>query len=433
MARLPFIDVGDSQGSVDWERVRQRGKAVIAACKATEGQDFRAETFSGARVAALHKAGLPLMPYHYLRPRTDRHGSREAEFAVAVMEDAGWKPRGKRFKKGKDAPMVLDIETQGNAAMLGAMSGPQVLHYAEEFAGTVVERTGRSLMTYVSPGFMPELGNRAPKHAEDVWVAAFSFAAGKPPTPAGFDRKRVRAHQFSDSGTFPGVGVTVDLDVWLGDADSLQAWIEGKPVPGAALASAPVEPAMSTREAQKLLRQIGWPIKVDGKRGPRTAQAIKDFQRGFLGDPPRRPLMVDGLVGDRTADAIRFSAEHDGRASAHFAFKEFASSHSGWIRTHRELVAGLEALRAKLGRPIGILSGFRDFALGASMSQHRFGNAIDPDEALPHFSEVAELKVFSGIGHFAQNGLVRHVDVRHVGPNTTGGTKARPTIFVDQF
>ena len=81
MARLPFIDVGDSQGSVDWERLRERGKAVIAACKATEGQDFRAETFSGARVAAVHKAGLPPMPHHYLRPRTDRHGSREAEFA----------------------------------------------------------------------------------------------------------------------------------------------------------------------------------------------------------------------------------------------------------------------------------------------------------------------------------------------------------------
>jgi hypothetical protein len=33
-------------------------------------------------------------------PRTDRHGSKEAEFAIAVMENAGWKPRGKRFKRG---------------------------------------------------------------------------------------------------------------------------------------------------------------------------------------------------------------------------------------------------------------------------------------------------------------------------------------------
>ena len=162
-------------------------------------------------------------------------------------------------------------------------------------------------------------------------------------------------------------------------------------------------------------------------------QAIKDFQRGFLGDPPVKPLLGDGLVGPKTAAALRFSAEHNGRCSAHFRFVEFASSHTGKIRTHRELVAGLEKLRAHIGRPIGVLSGFRDFDLGASMSQHKFGNAIDPTETLPHFNEVAALKVFSGIGHFAQNGLVRHVDVRHVGPNTTGGTKARPTIFVDKF
>jgi len=226
---LPFIDVGDSQGSVDWERAVARGKAVIAACKATEGQDFRAHTFSAARVKAVHKAGLPLMPYHYLRPRTDRHGSKEAEFALAVLEDAGWRPRGKRFKSGTDTPLVMDIECKLNEAMLARMTGAQLLHYAEEFAGTVFEKTGRGVMTYLSPGFMPELGNRAPRHGEDVWVAAFSFKPGAPPVPAGFAKEHVRAHQFSEHGTFPGVGNPVDLDVWLGDAESLRSWIEGRP------------------------------------------------------------------------------------------------------------------------------------------------------------------------------------------------------------
>jgi GH25 family lysozyme M1 (1,4-beta-N-acetylmuramidase) len=117
MATLPFIDVGDSQGSVDWVRARKDGKAAIAPCKATEGEDFRAKTFSAARVK-IHDAGLPLMPYHYLHPRTDRPGSREAQFAVAVMLDAGWKPRGKRFKRGTDTPMILDIESKLNEEML---------------------------------------------------------------------------------------------------------------------------------------------------------------------------------------------------------------------------------------------------------------------------------------------------------------------------
>ena len=65
-------------------------------------------------------------------------------------------------------------------SVLAAMSGAELLHYAEEFAGTVFEAVGRGVMTYVSPGFMPELGNRAPAHGEDVWVAAFSFQRGKP-------------------------------------------------------------------------------------------------------------------------------------------------------------------------------------------------------------------------------------------------------------
>jgi GH25 family lysozyme M1 (1,4-beta-N-acetylmuramidase) len=437
MVLLPFIDVGDSQGMVDWERVREPGKGVLAACKATEGQDFRATTFTSTRVQAIHQAGLPLMPYHYLRPRTDRHGSKEAEFALAVLEDAGWQPRGQRFPTGTDAPLVMDIERNLNEAMLERMTSAQLLHYAEEFAGTVFERTGRGVMTYVSPGFMPELGNRAPDHAQDVWVAAFSFAPGKPPTPAGFSKSNVRAHQFSEHGTFPGVGVPVDLDVWLGDTVGLRAWIEGDPSsngegpPGPEVP--PVEPALSPSEVQTLLKTIGWPLEIDGIRSAKTAQAIKDFQRGFLGDPTIGPLGEDGLVGPLTSKALRWSIDHGGACSPHFKFREFASSRTGWIRTHRELVSGLETLREHIHRPIGVLSGFRDFDLGASLSQHRFGNAIDPTVTLPHFSEVAALNVFSGIGRFASSGLVRHVDVRHVGPNTTGATKTHPTIFIDQF
>ena len=430
---LPFIDVGDSQGSVDWDRACQAGKLAIASCKCTEGQDFRASTFSRARVKAIHKAGLPLMPYHYLRPRTDRHGSKEAEFALAVLDDAGWRPRGKRFKRGSDLPLVMDIEQHLNEAMLAKMTGPDLVHYAEEFAGTVFEATGRDVMTYVSPGFMPEFGDRAPAHAQDVWVAAFSFHAGAPPTPRGFDKSRVRAHQFSDHGTFPGVGTTVDLDVWLGNAKSLQAYLEGNPVAGGGGNTSP-DPTMDIKQVQQLLEQIGFPVTVDGVHGTQTSQAIKDFQRGYLGDPPVKPLLQDGLVGPKTASALRKSAENNGMCSKHFTFKEFASSHTGAIRTHRALVHGLEKLRAHIGAPIGVLSGFRDFDLGASMSQHKFGNAMDPTVPLSTVQEVAALKVFSGIGHSPGSDRVRHVDVRHVGPNTTpGASPARPEIFIDAF
>ena len=68
--------------------------------------------------------------------------------------------------------------------------------------------------------------------------------------------------------------------------------------------------------------------------------------------------MQDGLVGPEDREGVAASAKNKGMCSKHFTFKEFASSHTGAIRTHRELVHGLEKLRANVGQPIGVLSGF---------------------------------------------------------------------------
>ena len=346
------------------------------------------------------------MPYHYLRPRTDRPGSREAEFAIAVMLDAGWKPRGKRFKTGTDAPMVLDIESKLNEKMLAKMTGAQVLHYAEEFAGTVAEQTGRDVLTYLSPGFMPELGNKAPAHGEDVWVAAFSFTPGKPPTPQGFSKDRVRAHQFSEHGTFPGVGLAVDLDLWLGDAKSLRRWIEGDPTPGGGGPISP-DPSLSTTDAQTFLKEIGWPIKVTGTRTPETAQAIKDFQRGYVGDPPVKPLREDGIVDPKTEEALRWSVANGGRCSKNFKFKEFASKKSGWIRTHRELVAGLETLREHVGHPIGVLG----------LPRLRPGRVDEPAQVRQRDRPDGDASPL--LGDRGAQGLLRHRPLRNDGPRSS--------------
>lgn len=187
---------------------------------------------------------------------------------------------------------------------------------------------------------------------------------------------------------------------------------------------------MTTREVQQHLRKIGWPLKVDGSFGPQTFAAVKDFQRGFAFG---RPLLADGHAGPVTWKALVLCVERDGRCSEHFKFVEFKSRGNGWIKVHRSLVLGLEAYRKALGRPVAF-SGYRDPAHnrrvgGKPASQHLHGNAADLFLPALTANKVKALRRFSGIGVQQASGLVRHVDVRHVGPNTTRGTVTNPTVW----
>lgn len=187
--------------------------------------------------------------------------------------------------------------------------------------------------------------------------------------------------------------------------------------------------ASSAVELQRALRLLGWPIRVDGVIGAQTTAAVRDFQRGFA----FATLVAGGGVGPRTREALRVAIRRGGRCSQHFAFRSFRSPGDGWIKLDRALVRGLEVYRAALGGPVAILSGYRDPQSnrrqgGRAGSQHLHGTAADVEPAMA-LEQVRDLRVFSGIGYDPQTGLVRHVDVRHCGPDPSGGTPARPAIW----
>jgi zinc D-Ala-D-Ala carboxypeptidase len=177
---------------------------------------------------------------------------------------------------------------------------------------------------------------------------------------------------------------------------------------------------------------------VDGIKGPQTRRALRAFKRGYAFRPSFR--RYGHRVGPLTTRRLRRSARLSGRASAHFRFIEFASltrggcRGDGWIAVKKELVRGLEGYRRAAGRPVPIVSGFRDpeknrCVGGARNSQHLYGNAADVP-ALVGLDRVRSLRVFSGIGVQRGTGRVRHVDVRHLGPNPTGGTPRNPTVWI---
>lgn len=189
--------------------------------------------------------------------------------------------------------------------------------------------------------------------------------------------------------------------------------------------------SMTTREVQQALRKIGWPLGIDGGWGRDTFTAVKDFQRGFA----FWHLLVDGHADVKTQEALRKSVELGGKCSPHFFFKEFKSKGNGWIKVNRELVIGLEEYRELVGGSVEVISGYRDPQRNASIpgasknSQHLYGNAADI-EPLKSVPELKRLRRFSGLGYQGSSGLVRHVDVRHVGPNTTGNSVRDPAIWV---
>jgi GH24 family phage-related lysozyme (muramidase) len=230
--------------------------------------------------------------------------------------------------------------------------------------------------------------------------------------------------------------VPKQLDRWVkADGRTLEGLVRRRKAEGALFREGPtprpVGGEMSTREVQDALKKIGWPIRADGAWGRETFAAVKDFQRGFA----FWNLLVDGAVGTKTQEALRKSLELGGRCSPNFVFREFKSKGNGWIKVSRDLVVGLEEYRELVGAPVEVISGYRDPQRNASIpgasknSQHLYGNAADI-EPVRAVADVKRLKRFSGIGYQASSGLVRHVDVRHVGPNTTGNSLADPATWI---
>jgi zinc D-Ala-D-Ala carboxypeptidase len=102
------------------------------------------------------------------------------------------------------------------------------------------------------------------------------------------------------------------------------------------------------------------------------------------------------------------------RSSQHFNASEFACPHCGATFVRPALLARLERLRAKVGRPLRIVSGYRcpphNAAIGgASDSQHVYAAAADIPAGYCSPSLAAQCG-FVGIG--SRHGWAVHVDVR---------------------
>ena len=418
------IDVSHWQGDVDWRAVKRSGRR-FAFAKATEGRSMVDEKFE-QNWKNMKEAGIIRGAYHFAKPTTAA------------------KPQARHFHKTVgpepgDLPLVLDLED-------GEEIGSQKLEqWVRAFVDEIKSLSGEAPIIYSGGFWKSHLNHMTDNLGCLLWLPQYGPKAENPRA-----WKRWTFWQYSD-GTInaarlrpvPGVGQSCDRNRFQGTVVQLRKFTfgNGEVTPekdtrrepstkrrGSAPKKESDDIDLSIKDIQEILKELGWPLKVDGEMGKETFSAIKDFQRGFAW----WDLLIDGNAGIKTKEALRYSSENDGNCSLHFKFTEFKSKGIGWIKVHRSLVRGLEEVRDKVG-PLTVRSGYRDPAHntkvgGAASSQHLHGNACDPDKDLP-LDVVKGARRFSGIGIRRADNKVRHVDVRHEGPNTTGGTPQNPTIW----
>jgi hypothetical protein len=194
-------------------------------------------------------------------------------------------------------------------------------------------------------------------------------------------------------------------------------------------------------DLQRRLTLLGFPCAIDGINGPQTRTAVARFQLAYAW----RTIKVDGLYGPMTLGALD-QVGQTGRLSRYFSVDECRSKGDRTAWVHRDLLVALEKLRAHVGRPLSLVSAWRDVAHnrrvgGAAASQHTFGiapeltgirttlaagthlqagRAADFNRGYIRLEDCRALELFTGIGH--RDGWVTHVDVRP-------GAVSAPTVW----
>jgi GH25 family lysozyme M1 (1,4-beta-N-acetylmuramidase) len=199
---LPGIDVSHWQGTIDWERVAEKGKR-FAFLKATDGHEFLDSTFftnrSGARAN-----GLLVGAYHFARPDPSKGDA---------VEEARWFVSQADPRPGNLLP-VLDLETSRGLDQEG------VTLWARRWTAEVRRLTGVTPLVYTSPyGWARRTGDSRAlaRDGSPLWVAHWGVES--PLLPAGeWDGNGWHVWQYTSHGQVAGIAGRVDLDVVRGNS-----------------------------------------------------------------------------------------------------------------------------------------------------------------------------------------------------------------------
>ena len=187
------IDISHYQGSIDWVQLTSNKTTKFPIhfvfMKATEGGDHADDTFP-FNFDQAHRYGFIRGAYHFFSPKTDPH--KQADFFIRTVQ----------LIPG-DLPPVLDVETIGK-------STPHDLKIAVK---TWLDRVESH---YTSYKFKSRYLNDSVFNTYPYWIAHYYVDSVKYEGPWHF-------WQHTDVGNVPGIKEEVDLNVFNGSLEQLQA------------------------------------------------------------------------------------------------------------------------------------------------------------------------------------------------------------------
>lgn len=212
MGFVKALDVSQWQGSINWSAVKKAGND-IAIMKMTGGDaGLYVDSKANANYYGAKAAGMALGMYHFAG---GKNATNEADFFIAACSPLE-----------KNDVLVLDWEVPH--------SNP--VAWCTEFVNRVHSRTGiwpmiyMNLSTLNSYNWSPVLKNCG------LWVAAWN---NNPNATLNTGGKIYIMHQYTSSGSVPGIAGRVDLDAWWGTVAQFQKYGYQPPAPKPTPAPAP--------------------------------------------------------------------------------------------------------------------------------------------------------------------------------------------------
>ena len=194
------IDISHYQGDIDWKVLLQNKETDypihFVFMKATEGGDHGDDTFQNNFEQA-RRYGFIRGAYHFFQPKTD--ASKQADFFIRTVKlSAG------------DLPPVLDVESTGKRSAKDLRASLKV------WLNRIEKHYGVKPILYTSYKFKTRYLNDAAFDEYPYWIAHYYVDSVKYEGKWHF-------WQHTDVGSVPGIEKEVDLNVFNGSLDELQA------------------------------------------------------------------------------------------------------------------------------------------------------------------------------------------------------------------